>query len=102
MQNINSIIKKTSTIIKNGSRGIEAIKEGVHNLENYNKEVEELANERVQICVSCKYYKEEPNNLLKVDDTLILEADQMMCNDCGCSLPYKLRQSLIKCNKWQK
>ena len=102
MRNIKSVIKKFTTVVKNGSSGLEAIKEGVTNHYNYNKEVEILAGERVKVCVSCIHYKEEPNNLLKVNDDLIIEADQMMCNDCGCSLPYKLRQTIIKCDKWTK
>ena len=102
MQSIKSIIKKAGTIIKNGITGIDAIKEGVENHNNYNKDIEDLANERVKNCVSCKHYKKEPNDLLKVDDELIIEADEMMCNDCGCSLPYKLRQTIIKCDKWTK
>lgn len=102
MQSIKSIIKKAGTIIKNGSTGIDAIKEGVNNYNNYNKDIEDLANERVKICVSCIHYKKEPNELLKVDDELIIEADEMMCNDCGCTLSYKLRQTIIKCDKWTK
>ena len=101
-QSIKSITKKATTIIKNGSSGIKAIQQGFENYNNYNQQIEDLANERVKNCVNCIHYKKEPNELLKVDDELIIEADEMMCNDCGCSLPYKLRQTIIKCDKWTK
>lgn len=102
MQSIKSITKKISTIMKNGSDGIEAIKEGVKNHSNYNEDVELLALERVKICLNCVHLITEPNTLLRVSDDLIPEADEMSCNDCGCAIPYKLRQSKIKCDKWIK
>jgi len=101
-QNIKSITKKVSTILNGGADNIKAIEQGINNYNNYNNEVELLACERAKICVNCTHYKEEPNNLLKVTDDLIPELDEMYCSDCGCSLPYKLRQSLIKCAKWIK
>lgn len=102
MRSINSLLKKGKTILSNGNDGIDAIKEGINNYNNINPEVEKLAQERINICVGCEFYKDEPNQLLKVDDSLVVEADQMMCNECGCSLPYKIRQSKLKCFKWSK
>ena len=101
-QSIKSIQKKINTIQKGGVDNLKAIKEGLNNYNNYNNDVELLACERAKICVNCTHYKEEPNNLLKVTDDLFPELDEMYCSDCGCSLPYKLRQSLIKCAKWIK
>lgn len=101
MQSIKSIIKKSKTIIENGSLGIEAIREGVNNYNTYSQDIEDIAQLRINNCVNCEHYKEEPNFLLKIEDTSIIEADDMMCNDCGCALPYKIRQNVIKCDKWQ-
>ena len=99
---IKSTFKKIKTISHNGSKGIEAIKQGVENHQNYKLCVEVLAEERAKICFECPNNIGEPNNLLKISDDLIPEVDGMMCNDCGCALPYKIRQSIIKCSKWNK
>lgn len=100
-QGFKSVLKKTSTIIKNGSAGLEAISEGIRNYNYRNKEIEKLALERAETCLNCELLIEEPIELLKVEDT-IPEIDQMICNDCGCSAPYKVRQNIIKCKKWKK
>lgn len=102
MRNIKSIAKKVKTIISGGLDNIEAIKEGIRNYNNTDNEVEDLAKERVLTCLDCEYFTDEANVVLSIDDTLIPESDGMMCGDCGCALPYKLRQSKKKCKKWEK
>lgn len=102
MQSIKSITKKIDTIRKGGIDSIKAIQQGVHNYNNFDLSVEMLAEERAKVCVNCDKFVEEPNKLLQVNDDLIFELDLMMCNDCGCELPYKTRQSIIKCAKWTR
>lgn len=100
MHRIKSIVQKAKTIVSNKD-SIKAIQKGIYNYNNYNKEVEELAEKRMYICVGCEHFTDEPNDILKVEDNLIYQLDEKMCNDCGCALPYKTRQSIIICDKWQ-
>ncbi len=101
MQNskVESYLKKTVSIIGNG---IEPLTEGKHNFENYNVNIEALANERKNTCVNCPMFVDEPIEFLKVQDNRIIELSDKMCNDCGCTLSYKLRQSKTICDKWEK
>lgn len=99
MEQLNSIIKKSKTMLKNG---ITPIKEGKKNYEIPLLAVEKLALDRMNVCVSCKYYKKEPIDFLQVVDERIPQLNRMYCEKCGCELPYKLRQTINKCKKWQQ
>lgn len=99
-QFIKSIKEKASTISENGIVGVKAIKEGFDNYNNPTKETELLAKERLKECLKCEFYEEEESDLLKIEDTLMIELDSMKCGHCSCALTYKLRQSILKCNKW--
>lgn len=99
---INSIKKKINTIREGGVDNAKAIAIGMYNYHNFNQEVEDLAEQRKEVCIKCINFTEEPNKVLQVNDDFIFELDLMMCNDCGCALPYKTRQSIIICDKWEK
>lgn len=80
-----------------------AIAVGIANHTKPNKEVEELARERYETaCKGCPFFIEETNVFFKIKDTRIVELNEMQCGDCGCELPYKLRQSIEKCEKWKR
>lgn len=93
-----SFKKKIVSLIDNGA---EALKVGYHNFNHTNIDVELLAEERKNTCLNCPFFVDEPIKFLKVTDKNIPELSGKMCDECGCTLTYKLRQSLIKCNKWQ-
>jgi len=92
-----SFRKKISTLIH---EGLDPIQEGVHNFNNESSLVEILANKRAKKCIKCPYFVDEPINFLAIKDDRILSISKKMCDECGCALPYKLRQSKSKCVKW--
>ena len=96
---VNSGLKKVVSIIENGLDGIE---EGVNNFNIPKIEVETLAEERALTCIGCPKYQVEPIGFFKVVDIRIPELSEMFCEDCGCTLSYKLRQSINKCKLWEK
>lgn len=99
MSKFKSIIKKGATISKNG---IDPFIEGKFNFDNPSLEFENLAKKRTFVCVSCPMFINEPIDFLQVEDKRIPEISKKMCNDCGCTLSYKLRQNIQKCIKWQE
>lgn len=94
-----SFSKKVGSILTNG---IEPISEGIKNYSNPIPEIESIARERLDICTGCPMFKTEPIPFLRVSDERLPEASDKFCDDCGCTLPYKLRQSLSVCKKWEK
>lgn len=94
-----SFKKKISSLIKNG---IDPLTVGIYNFKNTDFDIELLAMERSMICENCVYFKIEPIYFLKVIDKNIPRLTDKMCDECGCTLSYKLRQSLIKCEQWEK
>lgn len=94
-----SFKKKIVSLISNG---IEPLKEGMNNFNNPDLGIELLAEERKNACIGCDFYAEEPISFLKVSEERIPELSNMICDECGCTLSYKLRQSQTKCKKWQK
>lgn len=91
-----SFSKKIKTLL---GVGIVPYLIGEENFNNPIKEVEDLAKERMQYC-DCLV--EEPIDFLKVTDERIPELSGKMCDECGCTASYKFRQSISKCEKWQK
>ena len=75
---------------------------GMLNFWTDNKKAEIKAKERLQTCKECEFFVEEKNDLLKVNDSKIPYLTNKQCGECGCVLSFKLRQSIKKCNKWQK
>lgn len=94
-----SFKKKIQSVLKNG---VDPVMEGIHNFKNENKCVEKLAKERLKTCLKCPYYVNEPIDFLKVKDNRMPELTNKMCGECFCTLSYKLRQSTIKCERWQE
>jgi hypothetical protein len=82
--------------------GIDPYKEGKGNFNNPIKEVEELAKERLFDCINCPKFVDEPIDFLRVKDERIKEFSNKMCDECGCTLSYKSRQSIEKCKLWKE
>lgn len=93
------IKKAVRTIIESG---INPFIEGKKNFESQSEEVEELARKRLQTCLRCDHFKDEPIEMFKVKDENLPEASGKYCEECGCVLSYKLRQSIQPCKKWQE
>ena len=93
------INKAVKTIIKSG---IDPFLDGKKNFENQSEEMEELARKRLQFCLECVHFKDEPIQVFKVKDENLPEASGKYCEDCGCVLSFKLRQSIQPCEKWQE
>lgn len=94
-----SFKKKIVSLVSNG---IEPLEVGMHNFYNLDLEIERLAESRKDECLECESYVEEPIKFLRVEDKKIIELSNKMCDDCGCTLSYKLRQSITKCKKWSE
>lgn len=94
---INSAKGKVDTLIEVGEK---PFFEGKFNFENENVDIELLASERKEKCLTCNDFEDEPIESLRVKDENIPELSNKMCGDCFCVLPYKLRQSIVKCPKW--
>lgn len=94
-----SFKKKIVSLVNNG---LAPLDEGLNNFNNTNVDVELLANERKEVCIKCPMFVDEPISFLQVKDKRISELSNKMCDECGCTLSYKLRQSKTICNKWQK
>jgi hypothetical protein len=94
-----SFSKKIKTLLK---VGINSLEEGLKNFKSYDQEAENSANKRLFDCVNCDSFVDEPIKFLKITDNRIPELSGKMCDECGCILSYKLRQSISKCDKWQK
>ena len=92
---------KLKTILNNPKQTAAAFREGVKNFNNPTPEIEALAKKRLDECKGCEFFVKEPISFLRVEDKRLPEASGMMCGECGCSLPYKLRQSISKCSKWE-
>lgn len=94
-----SFKKKIVSLISNG---IEPLEFGMHNFKHHDLDVELLAKERSDECEKCEMNVEEPIPFLRVEDKNIPELSNKMCDECGCTLSYKLRQSITKCKKWSE
>lgn len=94
-----SFKKKIETIIENG---VDPIKEGIANFNNPKPEIEKLAKDRAATCAGCPLIEIEPISFLKVKDKVLIEISEKMCGECGCTLPYKVRQNQTICPKWNK
>lgn len=92
-----SFKKKIVSLVKNG---IDPLAEGMNNFNHPNIDVEILAKERMKTCIGCPMYQIEPIQMFRIKDKSIPELSDMFCDSCGCTLSYKLRQSIETCNKW--
>jgi len=80
--------------------GVDPLMEGMHNFKHYDIDIELLAMDRAKECIGCEMFIDEPIDFLRVIDKNIPELSNKMCDECGCTLSYKLRQSISKCSKW--
>lgn len=94
-----SFKKKIVSLVTNG---IEPLEVGMHNFRNPVLEIERLAENRMNECSGCEFFQTEPISFLRVEDKNIVELSNKMCNECGCTLSYKLRQSITKCKNWSE
>jgi len=96
---INSLFRKIKTISK---VGLNPYLEGLYNFNNPKPEIECLAVQRLVKCLGCKFYVDEPNELLSVKNDKIVDLNGKMCGNCECILSYLVRQNQKICKKWQK
>lgn len=94
-----SILNKVKTI---SHVGLKPYNVGKHNFENPIKGIEELAEKRTVDCMGCENYVDEPVDFLRVVDDNIPALSNKMCGSCGCTLAYKLRQSIEPCKLWRQ
>lgn len=94
-----SFKKKMVSLVTNGT---EPLEEGLKNFRNPVLEIERLAENRMHECSGCEFFQTEPIEMFRVIDKRIPELSNMYCEECGCTLSYKLRQSIIKCKKWSE
>lgn len=84
-------------------RDTKAIAIGLKNFTFVNEDAERLANERLEkSCHGCEFNIMEAIEELRVKDERIPELTNKTCGQCGCILAYKLRQSVKKCNRWER
>ena len=89
--------KKISTLAKDG---IAPLLSGVANTVIKNKDAEELATKRAEICKACPQLVDEPVSFLAVSDETNPDVSGKMCNACGCAVPLKIRQNKKICKYW--
>lgn len=94
-----SAIGKANTLL---DVGLEPYSIGKKNFENPNEEVESLALKRKEKCVSCELFEDEVLESCLITDVRIPQLSNKMCGECFCVLAYKLRQSVVKCEKWNE
>lgn len=82
------------------TNGLDPVEEGIRNFNNPLPDVEALANKRAAICEDCPLRVIEPIDFLRVSEDRIPTISEMMCDECGCTLSYKTRQSKTVCKKW--
>ena len=96
---MSSIFKKIKSLSKNC---VEPINRGKTNYILNDIDVELKAYERYDECSNCVNFIDEPIDFLKIKDERITGLSEKMCNECGCALPYLLRQDIKICNKWKE
>lgn len=94
-----SFKKKINSVIENG---FDPISEGVLNFNTPKPEIEDLAKERLNKCLGCPLFVREPIPVFRVKDHNLNAASGKMCDDCGCVISYKIRQSKTVCKYWEK
>ena len=99
MRNSKSIIKKIKTISKSG---IDPIIAGKRNYEANIPEIEKKARERYEKIKENAKFVPEPIDMFRVTDERIPELSNMMWDDCGCAMPYLLRQDIKIYKEWSE
>ena len=96
---MNSVFKKIKSIHQNG---IEPIVRGKTNYVLNMPSTEQKAIKRAESCLTCVNFVNEPIEFLKVKDQRIVGLNEKMCDNCGCALPYLLRQDIKICKYWDE
>lgn len=94
-----SIFKKIKSVKK---QGLKPIMEGKENYSLNIPEIEEKAIKRSLVCMKCEDNVKEPIYMFRVQDRRIDRLNERMCDECGCALPYLLRQDIKICKKWSE
>ena len=94
-----SIFKKIKSLAKHG---IEPLEVGMMNYKREDIDIDLKAIERSKECVMCVNYVDEPIDFLSIEDKRIESLSKKMCDDCGCALPYLLRQDIKICKLWNE
>lgn len=91
--------KKQSLIKKIKNVNIHALIKGM--IAKGTGDMEDVAEIRAAVCAECPSNIHEPIEAIAVTDR-IESIDRRMCEECGCSLPYKVRQLDEGCplKKW--
>lgn len=95
MDKLDSIITKGKTVL---TGGLDPYVEGKKNFEQGLG----IDKKKIDICTGCKHFKDEPIDFLRVEDKDFPELSAKMCGACGCTLSFKLRQTLKPCKEWLK
>lgn len=97
---IDSLKNKALSYLKQGLNKTERAKAmGEYYANNYNAEIEKIAEERYD---KCKHLIiEEPVKMLRVEDKVKPKWSGKIFKDCGCPISYKLRQTIINCKCWE-
>lgn len=93
-----SLFKKIKSISKGG---IEPILQGQINYKSNIDFIEQKAITRSKQCVRCTEFVDEPIDMFKVNDERLPYLSDKMCDQCGCALPYLLRQDIKICKLWK-
>lgn len=93
MNKLQSIVKKAKNL------DLEAYEAGKLNYDVPTEAMESFARSRAEICGRCESNIVDPIESLQIDDELIPNISDRMCEECGCSLPYLLRQTIKGCKK---
>lgn len=94
-----SLSKKIKSLINNG---LDPVEEGMFHFDHPDEAIEVLAKERLETCKVCAEFVEEPISFFRIEDQRLPEASCKMCDECGCTISYKIRQTKTKCDKWQR
>lgn len=94
MKKLTSVAKKAINInLKAYNEGKRNFKAGL---------MQEEAEARSKICLSCDMIEDEPIEDLQVKDFSIPDISDKMCGKCGCEIALKIRQNIQTCplKKW--
>lgn len=100
-------IKRYQEGLKNESnpdvkRDLKAIISGMTNFFVGSKKADEVAKDRLEnSCSGCEFFKTDPIESERVEDKRIPQLSGKICGACGCTLSYKLRQSIKPCKHWK-
>ena len=92
-----SIFKKIKSVSKGG---LAPILQGQINYKSNIEFIEDRAITRSKTCVRCEEFIEEPIDMFKIKDERLTYLSEKMCDECGCAIPYLLRQNTKICKKW--